>query len=332
MRKVRVLLAEIAMVVICVSNAYSQNRADWMAQARWGVMTHYLADWKSRDYNIDMNVDEWNKLIDKFDVEKLADQLQSAGVSYYQISIGQNSGYYLSPNATYDKIVGIRPSKLSRRDLVADLYEALNKRGIKLMVYLPSGAPAGDKVADSALEWTNGPVPNREFQRKWELVIRTWSERWGKKVVGWWFDGCYFPNSMYRSPDAPNFASFAAAARAGNANAIVAFNPGVVYRILSVTPHEDFTAGEIDKPEMVTIRRSVNGKVDGTQIHMLSYLGQTWGRGTPRFTPEQVVDYTKKVGDFGGTVTWDVPVELDGTISQPFFDQLMALKKAFNRP
>ena len=332
MRRIRVLLGQIAVVLIFFTSAYSQNRADWMAQAHWGVMTHYLADWKSRDHNLDMNVDKWNDLIDKFDVEKLADQLQSVGASYYQISIGQNSGYYLSPNATYDKIVGIKPSKLSRRDLVADLYEALSKRGIKLMVYLPSGAPAADKVADAALEWANGPLPNREFQRKWEQVIRTWSERWGKKVVGWWFDGCYFPNSMYRSPDPPNFASFAAAARAGNPNAILAFNPGVVYRILSVTPHEDFTAGEIDKPEMVTVRRSVSGKVDGTQIHMLSYLGQTWGRGTPRFTAEQVVDYTNKVVDFGGAVTWDVPVELDGTISQPFLDQLMALKKSFNKP
>jgi hypothetical protein len=165
MRRIKVLPAEIAVVFLFLTSAYSQNRADWMAQARWGVMTHYLADWKSRDYNLDMNVDKWNELIEKFDVEKLADQLQSVGATYYQISIGQNSGYYLSPNATYDKIVGIKPSKLSRRDLVADLYGALNKRGIKLMVYLPSGAPAGDKVADTALEWNNGPLPNREFQR-----------------------------------------------------------------------------------------------------------------------------------------------------------------------
>jgi hypothetical protein len=199
------------------------------------------------------------------------------------------------------------------------------------MVYLPSGAPAGDKVADAALEWQNGPHPNREFQSKWEQIIRTWSERWGKKVSGWWFDGCYFPNSMYRSPDPPNFASFAAAARAGNPDAIVAFNPGVVYRMLSMTPHEDFTAGEIDKPELVTVRRSVDGRVDGTQIHMLSFLGEKWGRGNPRFTSQQVVDYTKKVLDFGGAVTWDVPVELNGTISQPFLDQLMTLKKEFNK-
>jgi hypothetical protein len=106
-----------------------------------------------------------------------------------------------------------------------------------------------DKGADSALEWRNGPYPNREFQLKWERVIRDWSQCWGKKVEGWWFDGCYFPNSMYRSTQPPNFESFAAAARAGNPDAVIAFNPGVVYRILSMTPHEDFTAGEIDKPD-----------------------------------------------------------------------------------
>jgi len=313
------------------SSASAQQRAAWMPKARWGVMTHYLADWKSQDYNLEMSVDEWNKLIDNFDVEALADQLQSVGASYYQISIGQNSGYYLSPNATYDKIVGIRPSKLSHRDLVRDLYEALSKRGVKLMVYLPSGAPGGDKEADAALEWRPGPNPNREFERKWEQIVRTWSERWGNKVSGWWFDGCYFPNTMYRAPDPPNFSSFAAAARAGNPNAIVAFNPGVVYRMLSLTPYEDFSAGEIDKPEMVMIRRSVDGKVDGTQIHMLSFLGEKWGRGKPRFTPQQVLEYSHKIIDAGGAVTWDVPVELNGKISQPFIDQLLALKKEFNK-
>jgi hypothetical protein len=54
---------------------------------------------------------------------------------------------------------------------------------------------------------------------------------------------------MYRSPEPPNFASFASAARTGNPDATVAFNPGVVYRMLSPTPFEDFTTGEIDKPK-----------------------------------------------------------------------------------
>jgi hypothetical protein len=304
------------------------NRAAWMPEAQWGVMTHYLADWQARVHHLDMNVELWNKLVDGFQVDEIAKQLESAGARYYQISIGQNSGYYLSPNKTYDRLTGIQPGKCSRRDLVADLADALSKRGIRLLVYLPSGGPGGDKAADAALEWRNGPTPNKEFQKRWEQIIREWSERWGKKVAGWWFDGCYFPNIMYRSPEAPNFASFAAAARAGNPDAVVAFNPGVVYRMISLTPYEDFTAGEIDKPELVTIRRSVDGKVDGSQIHMLSYLGETWGMGQPRFTAEQAVAFTRKVRDAGGAVTWDAPVELNGTLSAAFLDQLRAIGKA----
>jgi hypothetical protein len=321
----------LSILLLPAAFAGAQNRAAWMQDAQWGVMTHYLADWQARTHNLTMSVEEWNGLVDGFDAEAMAKQLATAGARYYQITIGQNSGYYLSPNATYDKLTGIRPSKCSRRDLVADLYEPLHKRGIRLLVYLPSGAPGGDKAADAALQWQNGPHPNREFQRKWEQVIREWSLRWGKKVEGWWFDGCYFPNTMYRSPQAPNFASFAAAARAGNPDAAVAFNPGVVYRMLSLTPYEDFTAGEIDKPENVTIRRAVDGRIDGVQVQMLSYLGRTWGMGEPRFTDAQVVDYTRKVRQAGGAVTWDVPVELNGAWLPGFAGQLAALGKALSR-
>jgi hypothetical protein len=306
----------------------SPQRADWMKEARWGVMTHYLADWMSDTHHLTMSVNEWNRLVDQIDVEQIATQLQSVGASYYQISIGQNSGYYLSPNATYDRLVGIKPSKLSRRDLVADLYDALHKRGIKLMVYLPSGAPAKDSLAVTALDWHRNLHPNREFQLKWEQVIREWSQRWGNKVSGWWFDGCYYPNTMYRSPDAPNFASFAAAARAGNPDAAVAFNPGVINRLISVTPHEDFTAGEIPQPELMNIRRAENGRIDGTQLHVLSYLGQKWGIGSPRFSTEQAVNFSRQVWESGAAITWDVPAELNGTISQPFLEQLRAVGKA----
>jgi hypothetical protein len=299
-----------------------------MQDAQWGVMTHYLADWQARVNKLTISVEQWNKMVDGFDVEKMAGQLHAAGASYYQISIGQNSGYYIAPNPTYDKLTGIQPGKCSRRDLVSDLYEALHKQGIRLMVYLPSGAPGQDKAADAALEWRNGPVPNKEFQVRWEQVIRDWSLRWGKKVEGWWFDGCYYPNAMYRSPEAPNFASFAAAARAGNPGAAVAFNPGVVYRMLSVTPYEDFTAGEIDKPEQVMVRRAADGKIDGTQLQMLSYLGQTWGMGEPRFTTDQVIGFTRKFRQAGGAVTWDVPVAIDGTIEPAFLEQLKALNAA----
>jgi hypothetical protein len=50
----------------------------------------------------------------------------------------------------------------------------------------------------------------------------------GTKVSGWWIDGCYFADEMYRHEGNPSFRSFTAALKAGNPNGIVAFNPGVV--------------------------------------------------------------------------------------------------------
>lgn len=298
--------------------------ANWMRKAQWGVMTHYLADWIAKDTDKEMTVARWNDLVDHFDVEGLADQIKSTGAGYHLISIGQNSGYYLSPNATYDRIVGIRPSKCSKRDLIANLYDAHHRRGVKLMVYLPSGAPEGDAVAVKALGWQTGAHRNNEFQIKWQQVIREWSERWGKKVSGWWFDGCYWPNTMYRM-SAPNFASFAAAARAGNQESAVAFNPGVFHRILSMSPYEDYTAGEIDLPEKIMVTHAEDGIVDGAQLHILSHLGERWGMGSPRFSADQIVAWGRKLKNQGGAFTWDTPVRTDGHISQVFIDQLTAI-------
>jgi hypothetical protein len=299
-----------------------------MAKAHWGVMNHYLADWMARATHEPMTIERWNNLVDHFDVEALADQLKSVGAAYYQISIGQNSGYYLSPNATYDRLTGITPSKCSRRDLVADLYEALHKRGIRLMVYLPSGAPGGDAAARQALQWENGGHRNREFQTKWEAIIREWSTRWGAKVSGWWFDGCYWPNTMYRTDDRPNFASFAGAARAGNPSSAIAFNPGVYPRIFSMSPHQDFIAGEIDDPGSVQIRRQSAGLIDGAQIQVLTHLGEQWGMGAPRFKTEQIIEWSRKIIDGGGAITWDVPVQPGGTMADGYMEQLSALGKA----
>lgn len=305
------------------------GRAEWMRAARWGVMTHYLADWRAQVDGGEMTVERWNRLIDGFDVENLASQLHAAGAGYYLISLGQNSGYYLAPNPTYDRLTGAGESKCSRRDLVGDLAAALGKRGIRLLVYLPAGAPARDKAAGAALEWQNGPHRNAAFQRKWEAVIADWSRRWGAKVGGWWFDGCYWPNHMYRAKESPDFASFAAAARAGNPAAAVAFNPGVMYRPISVTPEEDYTAGEVDKPERWEPRRAMDGRVDGAQIHFLSYLGETWGKGAkPRFPTEEAVAQSRRVAAAGGAVTWDVPAMPDGTLAPEFLEQLAAISRA----
>ena len=319
------------------------HRTDWFRDARWGVLSHYLADRASATAEIGISVDDWNRRVDSFDVSALADQLASVGAPYYFITLGQNSGFYCAPNATYDSIVGRQPSRLSRRDLVADLYDALAPKGIKLMLYVPNAAPANDALAVEKLQWQwgyDGPAgqyygPKRtgkrlaEFQLMWESVLREWSLRWGSKVAGWWIDGCYFNDDMYNFPEPPNFQSFTAALRAGNPDTLIAMNPGVKVPVICPTEFEDYTAGEVDFafPTGDSYSgRKIERWVGTDQFHILSFMGEWWGDGQPRFPIEFVIGYTKRINACQGVVTWDVPISPEGHIPQAFIEQLAQLR------
>jgi len=340
-----------AMMVAAVAAVSRQpcpaaDKTDWFHQARWGVMTHYLGAPPSTAGGAELSAEAWNKQVDAFDEKGLADQLASTGAKYLLFTIGQNSGHYCAPNATYDALVGISPSKCSRRDLVADLAKALKAKNIKLMVYLPSGAPAADPVARKKLQWRwgspggwqlpNEPVGGRlvEFQRKWEAVIRQWSLRWGKDVSGWWIDGCYFADQMYRFDDEPNFASFARALKAGNPDALVAFNPGVRIPVAAHTKHEDYAAGEVNLDQLPRAVAACRGRwleCEGAkvQFHILTFLGTSWCRGErPQAPDEKVIALTRQIAGQGGVVTYDVPIQPSGLIPQPFVEQLRAIGQA----
>jgi hypothetical protein len=352
-----------------MSNAEgSYQRADtqWFVEAGWGVMCHYLAAPPSSHGQGSYTVEDWNRCVDGFDVEGLAAQLEAAGAGYLLITLGQNTGFYCAPNETYDNLVPRAQSRLSQRDLVSDLYEALAPRGIRLMTYLPSHAPAFDREAIEGLKctprwdasaWGMRPgtylatteVDERltEFQRNWEAILREWSLRWGKKVSGWWIDGCYHADRMYRSPEAPNFRSFAEAMKAGNPDSLVAFNPGVKVPVICYTEYEDYTAGEIagalpvlmdsqwnapKKPEHywgMPVRKTVNG----AQYHVLTFLGCYWcGGDEPRFREELAAGYSRHLRDLGGVITWDVPIGREGPrnglLPEAFMPQLKAIGSA----
>ena len=328
------------------------DRAAWMREAKWGVMHHWLADWMQvrhclspygfrtlstgspsdavrnllaiRDIVPPKTPQEWNRLVDGFDEQTLAEQVKQTGAGWFILTVGQNSGHYCSPNATYDRLTKIEPSKCSRRDLVADVAKAMKKRGIRMIVYLPATPPGLDRDALAALGWKHGAHRNAEYQTKWEAIIREWGERWGTLVDGWWFDGCYWPDATYRHDEPPNFESFAAAARAGNPDRVVCFNPGVKIEVQS--EHEDYTAGEIADPRRVTCG---GANFHGSQWHMLSHLGHTWGwSAQPRFADAEVARITGRLTDAGGAVTWDIPLTDQGHIPNDFCTQLEAIGRA----
>ncbi len=342
----RVAVCMFFVVLVLAGGAGAAEKTDWMRDAKWGVMTHYLGAAPSSKGGKELTAEAWNARIDAFDVPGLVEQLVESGAKYYLFTLGQNSGHYCAPNATYDRLVGIEPSKCSRRDLVADLAKALRPHGIRLMIYLPSGAPAADPVAVERLGWRWGfeggwpswgkPTHERlpEFQKKWEAIVRDWSLRWGKDVAGWWIDGCYFADDMYRAKDTPNFASLAAALKAGNPNAIVAFNPGVKLPVVCHSKHEDYTAGEVGLKQMPEAIRTCPGRWierDGSRVQyqLLTFLGESWCRGEkPQLPDKEIIDYVRRLSEKGGAVTFDVPIGTNGLIPKPFVDQLKAVGRA----
>jgi alpha-L-fucosidase len=324
-----VLLSSCSTTHHSVAPGSEQNRSDWM-RGKWGVMTHYLAEWQSSEHNIRMSPEEWNKMVDNFDVEGLADEIKSTGASYHFLTVAQGSSYFISPSAAWDKYFSRGTNKASHRDLILDMAKALNKRGIKLIVYSTCTGPR-DRRAYPPVQVNGRDHRNKEEMLNWQKVIREWSLRWGTNVAGWWFDGCYTPNQLYEFPDPPNFQSFAAAARAGNPKAVIAFNRGVIDRVISITPFEDYSAGEINELQTSLIRRATpDGLVDGARIHKLSFLGRTWGMGQPRYTNlnEVVIPWTRKIVDAGGAMTWDTPIRPTGLISEEYLTQLRAIGKA----
>jgi hypothetical protein len=309
-------------IVSTFACANANNReTDWLSDAHYGVFMHFLP-----------GNDAQLALVQKFDVEALTGQLEAAGAGYFVITLGQNSGYFISPNRTYDKVTGYAPGqRCSTRDLPLDLSPALQAKGIRLMLYLPCQTPNQDARAQNAFGLAQGakdqPI-DEEFAQKWAKVIQEWSDRYGDKVAGWWFDGGY--ERVHFSEAIAG--TYARAAKHGNPHALVTFNPGV--RLIRHTKAEDYTAGELNEPfPMVPSARWV----EGSQWHALTYLGSGWSRRETRYPTEKWVQWVKEVVAHEGVVTldmgpnWDPKAGPIGTLAAAQLSQVQAIRAALGR-
>ena len=299
-------------------DATSPYAADWLKDARLGVFMHFLpGDAKGLDK------------VDDFDVPALTRQLKEMGAAYFVLTLGQNSGFFNSPNAVYDQFLGCAAGeRCSRRDLPLELYRALQPEGIRLMLYLPCQTPNQDSRAQRAFGLPEGkkdqPI-NEEFARKWGKVIHEWSARYGEKVAGWWFDGGY-QHIQFNEAIAGIYAD---AVKRGNPLALVTFNPGV--KLVRHPRAEDYTAGELNEPFTVL---PASRWVDGSQWHALTYLGSTWGRRETRHPNERWIQWVSAVTEKGGAVTLDLGPKWNpasgpiGTFSEAQVAQVKAIRQA----
>lgn len=285
---------------------YNPN-AQWMRDAKWGLFSHYMAHVASDSKTL-MPKEQWFKKVDTFEVKPFADQLSALKVPYFFITIGQGGNYFCSPNKAFEKHFGEDTGARTQRDLVAEIAAELVPRGIKMCVYLPSYGARGDPVE----------------QEKWLEVITEWSERWGESISAWWADG-------FAYPDYPVYLAYINAFKAGNRNALVAtklstrLDPGQVL--------EDFTFGEsgfLLEVSYLHYRDYRPGVTEKMQLQYLTFLGEFWGIGEPRFPVKLVTGWTQHINNLGGTVSWDIPLTDSGEIPDKIYRQLAAISKQVN--
>lgn len=303
---------------------------DWFHDAGFGIMVHYLKD----IFAPDGGSKEWNAAVESFNTESFAAKVKEAGAGFVMFTLGQNSGYYCSPNAVFDRTVGIEPGELcSNRDLPGDLIKELNKYSIPLILYLPANPPVSNKLISEKFRYSykKDSATSQYNQPVLEDMIREWSLRYGKGVRGWWFDGLYKWNAI-RSTRMDmslkhNISTHTLAAKAGNKNSIVTYNYGFG-KIQVNTPYCDYSSGEKQTIDEIPSSRWVE---DGVQWFLFTYLGEKWGGKGQQFTTEELVDKAGKIVENGGVLCLEVVTDAKGNILPHHFEQIRAVGKTLGK-
>jgi hypothetical protein len=299
---------------------------DWFRDAGYGIMVHYLKPVIVPDGG----AKEWNEAVNSFDVEKFASQAKEARAGFVMFTLGQNSGYYCSPNATFDSIVGVKPGELcSNRDLPLDLIEELNENNIPCILYLPSNPPVGNKLVSEKFKYPfkNDSATSQYNQPILENMIREWSLRYGEGVKGWWFDGLYSWNAI-RSTRMDmslkhNISTHTLAAKAGNKQSIVTYNYGFG-EIQVNTPYCDYSSGEKRTIDEFPEGRWVK---DGVQWFLFTYLGEKWGGKGQQFETDTLVSMAERIVKNEGVLCLEVVADATGEILPHHLEQIKAVGK-----
>jgi Alpha-L-fucosidase len=306
------------------------TNADWFRDAGFGIMVHYLkpAIVPGGDAT------DWNDAVNSFNVERFASQANEAGVGFVMFTLGQNSGYYCSPNTAYDRALGISPGELcSNRDLPMDLMLELKKYNIPLILYLPANPPVSNKLVSEKFKYSfkKDSATSQYNQPILEDMIREWSLRYGDGVKAWWFDGLYSWNSI-RSTRMDmslkhNISTHTLAAKAGNKQSLVTYNYGFG-EIQVNTPYCDYSSGEKRTIDEYPKGRWVE---DGVQWFLFTYLGEKWGGKGHQFITDSLVTMADKIVRNDGVLCLEVVADAKGEILSQHLEQIKAVGKKIGK-
>jgi hypothetical protein len=281
----------------------------WLNEVGYGLMFH----WTSQSIGKDGTRKPYAQAVDDFDVIRFANMVEETGAGYVLLTIGHAESYCPGPIKAWEKY---HPGKTTQRDLIADMADVLDAKGIKLMCYLNVASLAGYPRSGE-----------EEFTRIMTEVVTEFGEHYKEKVAGYWFDCCYQAKEKYPGF---SFRDFFKICKAGNPNRIISLNSWIYP---NVSEWQEYWAGETADPVRLPINGSTQefGPGAGLRYQALLIMEPYWvqqrvAMPKPKFTAQQLGDYISQCKANGGAVTINLGIYQDGTVDPNAVDVLREVR------
>ncbi|MEM9965288.1 MAG: alpha-L-fucosidase [Asticcacaulis sp.] len=299
----------------------SRSNTDWFANAGYGMWFHYL----------DLTVPQsgprvpYEQAVNALDVPKFAKMVNDCGASYVIFTVNHGNPTCPAPIKSWEKL---HPGWTTKRDLIAELADALGRYNIKLMLYM--NCPGVGNLVQ--LHGTAVDLPTfseAEYSRQLISVFEEFGERYKEKVTGYWFDSWFQTIEAY--PNLPNEVLYKAM-KTGFHDRLVSVNH---WSFPTEVEWQDYWCGEItDLPAKPFGSRYIKrGAGAGLQAHSSIYLDAPWFHiqqdkpmPLPRYGAGELADYIRTCQKDQAPVTIGVGIYQDGTIGPKSLTVLKELR------
>lgn len=294
---------------------------DWFVKAGYGAMFHWTDLTQPRD-GVKKTYPE---AVKAFDVDNFAKLIDEIGAGYVIFTLNHAHPHCPAPIQSWE---AVHPGWTTQRDLLGDIADALQKRGIRFLLYLNS--PVLTKLGRIG---TTGlyelACSEEQFTEIHKSILSEIGSRYVDKLAGYWFDSWY--QSLAAYPDVPLEAIYRYC-KVGNPDRITAFNFWI-FPVL--TPWQDYWAGELNTLQDPFESRYIQrGAGTGFQAHGMVSMLPSWVHSEtgpippPQFSAEDLIAHVKANMKHQAVTTINIGIYQDGTIEQSSFDVMRQLRLA----
>ena len=304
-----------------------KSSTKWMTDAKYGLMFTWTSTTQPRT-GVQKS---YEQAVNDFDVNAFADMVQGTGAGFIVFATSWSTYYFPGPIQTIEHLM---PGHTTKRDLIRELADALNARGIKLMIYYHAGRPQPDWWAGGGAR----AMDRADYFNEWESTIREIGLRYGDKLAGFWFDD---GTTFYYTLQAP-WEAMTAAVKAGYPARVVGYNSWILPK---ATDFQDFACGEggfadrlTDDPELPAGGSGIflSGPQKGLQATLTTTMEPgNWGHVTPntpvpapQYNADQMIGYLHTAIARKLVPIINLEVYQDGSASPATIEEFKVIKAA----